>query len=290
MSNKVPSAKVQGSVAKATVNHQSIRVAASDPALAGKLKVHLGDDTEGPILWYIKFNIVLDPQTVSGKSMTVMETGGYIIESEITYDTEKNHIVIKPVDPYEEETFYVLNITRKVRSKGGHNLKREIHILFKIKNNRIEEYKMLAPNVEVAKPRKKPEKLKAETAARVYGFTPKQQAKLDKAPAATLPFDNPKINVVLLILGVPTALAGLWIDVLPAIYAGAALLAAGMLHLAIQFANKRKRAAFQYNIGALFFNAGFYKAANKRFRKASALDTNNEMAEFALRRSAFYTK
>jgi len=271
---------------KHIVRGEKIRVGISDPELAGRVKVRL-NDLSGPVLWFIKFNIILDPVTVSHKSMTVTETNGYILDTEITYDTAKNMIVMKPTDPYEEGIYYILTITRKVRSKGGNNLKRDIHIVFKIKDRRIEEYRILPPETVVEKPRKKPEKLKRETAARA--FSPEVKEKIDKTPAASLPYGKFGVNVLILVLGIPAALSGLLLDSQYVVLGGAALVLAGIAHLCIQLVNRKKRAAMVYNIGVMHFNAGFYKAAAKRFAKAHELDEQNELAEYAAGKVKFYT-
>ena len=289
MPDRTPDDKTRGAVARASVNEPGIRVAVSDPALASKLKVSVIAKNE-PVYWYIKFNIILDPLTVSGKSMKVTETNGYILDTEISYDLIKNLIVIKPTDPYEEGIFYILSITRRVRSKGGNRLKRDIYILFKIKDNRIEEYKMLPPDTVVEKPRKKPERLKAETAARAFGYTPQVQAKLDKTPAASLPYGKFGINLLLPVLAMPVALAGLWLGITAVVMAGGILLVAGIAHLSIQAGNSKKRAAFIYNLGVMFFNAGFYRAASKRLKKAARLDPHNELAEYAAGKVTYYNK
>ncbi|MDR1705831.1 MAG: hypothetical protein LBS19_14260 [Clostridiales bacterium] len=262
-------------------------MATNDPRLAGKLKVRL-DDSEGPVLWYIKFNIVLDPESVSSETTTVTETNGYILETDIAYDTERNLIVITPTDPYEEGVFYVLTISKKVRSAGGQQMGRDIHILFKIKNKKIEEYKMVPAGTKIAAARKKPEKLKAQTAARVYGFSPEQKKRIESVKAGTLPFDKMNINIALAVLSIPVTLIGVIGALTPVVYAGAALLLGGILHIIIQLRNKSRRSAFQYNAGVFLFNAGRYKAALKRFERAVELNPHNEMAEHAVNKSSFY--
>ena len=266
---------------------KNIRVAISDPSLAEKLRIRLPDFADD-ICWYIKFNIALDPLSVSDKSMTVTEANGYILETDISYDTERNLIVICPADPYEEGISYILTITRKVRSKSGSHLKRTIYVLFKIKDHRIEEYKLLPSDTVVKPPRKKPEKLKAETAARVYAFSPQVRAKVEKTPAHSLPYGKLGVNFLLALIGIPVSLIGLISRTQAVVLAGTLLLCLGLLHMIIQLANKKKRAAIAYNIGTMFFNAGFYKAAAKAFNKAFNLDQSNELAEMAVNKSKFY--
>ena len=284
----MPDEKTREAVAKASINNERIRVAVNDPNLIGKVKTAVTDLNED-LFWYIKFNIVLDPLSISRKTMNVMETDGYILDSHISYDSSKNLIVIKPIDPYKEGIFYILNIKKKVRSIGGNNMKRDIHILFKIKEGRISsDYKILGPNVTVAKPKKKPASLKAQTVSKVYSFDDKQKKKIAKMPKDMLPYDNMKVNFLAAIIGLIIALAGLMADFLPVVAIGGIGLLIGLIHLSVQFAVKKERSVLQYNIGVIMFNAGFYKSAKKHFAKAFKIDELNEMAEYALNKTSFF--
>ena len=270
------------------VNDTKIRVAVSDPALAEKVKINLPDASE-PVFWYIKFNTELDAVSVNHKSMRVTEENGYILETEITYDTKKHLIVIKPIDPYEEGIYYILTISKKVSSKGGNKLRRDIYILFKIKDKRIDEYRALPPDTVVEKPRKKPEKLKRETAARAY--TSEASLKIEKTAAAalpTLPYGKMGINVLVAGLSMPVVILGLLSQTDSWIYSGTGILLLGIIHLIIQMINKKKRACVVYNAGVVLFNAGRYKGAAKRLEKAAKLDPMNELAEYAISRVKYY--
>jgi hypothetical protein len=275
---------------KNIVNDPGIRLAISDQELAGRIKVRLPNNDD-PVYWYIKFNTVLDEHTVSHKTMTVTEENGYILDTEITYDITKNVIVIKPTDPYEEGIYYILTVTKKVSSKGGNRLKKDIHILFKIKDKRIDEYKTLPPETVVQKPRVKPEKLKREIAARAFfpdavpktapKAVPKYVSKLAKTKTASLPYGKMKINIILAVLGIPVTVTGLFLNIELVVYGGAGILILGIVHLIVQMANKRKQSAVLYNIGVMFFNSGSYKKAAKRLAKSARLDPGNKMAEHA---------
>ena len=50
----------------------------------------------------------------------------------IRYDIPNNMIEVTPLEPYTEGLFYFLNITTKVRSKGGQRLKEPVKIKFKL--------------------------------------------------------------------------------------------------------------------------------------------------------------
>lgn len=283
MGDEMPDKNVREAVERSTVKDGNIRIAVSDPGLAGKVKADIRGINE-KIYWYIRFNIVLDPETVSSRTMSVMETNGYILDTEISYDPEKNRIILNPVDNYQEDIFYILKIRRKVRSAGGNNLKREINILFKLKDNQISEYKILEPSVKVAKPRKKPKRLK----------TPKIQATASPVPIAPspgrekreaaqeglirLPYGNMRINVVIALLGLSLALGGVLPDIMPLAVSGAALCAAGFIHITVQLSNKKRRSVVIYNMGVMSYNTGKYNKAAKRFDKALSLDGKNELA------------
>jgi hypothetical protein len=275
-------------VKKNIFNDPNIRVAVSDPDLADRIKVRLPNNSD-PVYWYIKFNTALDPYTVSHKSMKVTEENGYILDTEITYDVNKNFIVIKPTDPYEEGIYYILTITKKVRSKSGNRLRRDIYILFKIKDRRIDEYKVLPPDAIIPKPRKKPEKLKKLTVQRAY--TPEIARKIEKtarAPRPSLPYGPMGINVVLAAISIPIVLAGIFMGVPGWVYGGALVLLAGIIHVSFQMGNKRKRSSLIYNTGVMLFNAGVYKSAAKRLNKSAQLDPYNELAEYAAGKVKYY--
>lgn len=271
---------------RSSVSSRNVRVGISDASLLSKTRIDVPDDSLD-VCWYIKFNITLDPETVSSETMTVTETNGFILETEIYYDLDKNLILIKPTDPYEEGIFYILTITRKVRSQGGNRLKHDIYVVFKIRNNRIDSYELLPAATAVEKPRKKPEKLKKETAARARAAglvvpKPSPRQEVRKAPARTVPYGKFRINLLLPAVAIPVALSGLHLDIQIMVIVGAVLLTAGIIHLSLQLANKKRRAAVTYNFGAMFFNSGFHKAAHKRFKKANALDPDNELAKKAM--------
>lgn len=280
---------IRKAVLKSTVKDDKIKIAANDPALRGKIHVDIKDPNDG-VYWYIKFNIPLDPSSVSKKTMRVTETNGYILNSIITYADEDNMIVISPIDPYLQNEFYVLTVTTDVKSARGNNLKKEIHILFKLIDNQISEFKILQSTVKIPPPKVKPESEKRKTAemvAKYYSFTNdvKEKVKADK-----LPFADININVLSGIIGLALVLSGVlyvhnfYFTVISSVICGA-----GILHIISQLSKKELRATISYDFGVMSFNRGKYKKAHKRFKKSLVLDPQNEYAEYALNKVAFYT-
>jgi hypothetical protein len=57
---------------------------------------------------------------------------GKAIKTNIRYDIANNTIEVSPAEPYAEGVAYYLNITTKVQSKGGQNLKKPVKLRFKL--------------------------------------------------------------------------------------------------------------------------------------------------------------
>ncbi|HEX3023219.1 MAG TPA: Ig-like domain-containing protein [Lachnospiraceae bacterium] len=83
-------------------------------------------------IWKVKFNTPLNPKTVNNVNLYVTTQAQAILRSSIRYDTVNNTIEVEPLDPYSPTETYTLNITTKVQSKGGKNLKSPIQIKFKM--------------------------------------------------------------------------------------------------------------------------------------------------------------
>jgi hypothetical protein len=268
------------------------------PGLKNKIQAHLdnlADDTN--IFWYIKFNIPLDETSVSEKTMNVTDTDGYLMRTEITYDDVKHVIQISPLDTYEQEVFYILRISKKVRSKRGHKLKSEIYILFKLMNNQISEFKTLKSNVQIPSVQKRPknydamfrekiQKEKAQTASRIYSFddTPFKEAGPDRLPTAPV-----SINILVGIVGIVVVVAFIITRLMPILYAGLAVCGLGLAHIIAQIRKREMRAVLAYNAGVRKFNKERYDDARYSFKKAALFDPHNEMVEYANNKMTFYT-
>lgn len=105
--------------------------AVSDDDIEAKIKQDLKFKT-GKFIWRVKFNVPLDPQTVNNINLYVTTVNQTPLKTAIRYDSIGNSIEIEPLESYGQNESYVLNITTKVRSKGGQSLKKPIQIQFKI--------------------------------------------------------------------------------------------------------------------------------------------------------------
>lgn len=86
----------------------------------------------GSFIWKVQFNIPLNPSTVNATNMYLTSEAGEILKTNIRYDIQNNLIEIAPLEPYAEGQVYYLNITTKVRSKGGQKLKEPVKIKFNL--------------------------------------------------------------------------------------------------------------------------------------------------------------
>ncbi|MBO5237150.1 MAG: Ig-like domain-containing protein [Lachnospiraceae bacterium] len=86
----------------------------------------------GSFVWRVKFNTPLNPATVNAANMYLTNEFGEVVKTNIRYDIANNMIEVAPLEPFTEGLFYYLNITTKVRSKGGQRLKEPIKIKFKL--------------------------------------------------------------------------------------------------------------------------------------------------------------
>jgi len=262
-----------------------IRIATTDPKLKDKIHTHLTGNTEF-IYWYIRFNIALDSDTVSHKSMGVTDTSGYIMRTDIAYDTGKNRIVISPLDTYEENRYYLLRISRKVRSKRGQRLKAQINILFKLLNHQISEYKVLRQEVKLPPAMRRPPNYDVvHTRSKVYSTDGKEitSIKQDKLPMANL-----HIKVLPGLIGLALAIGSVYYGNTELIIASVLVCAAGLAYMFRQLALPENRSIRIYNKGAKKFNRGKYSKAKELFQRANALDGDNEYAEYAVYKVEFF--
>ncbi len=269
------------------MKHDNIRIKASNPSLESKINVEINQPTD-TVYWYIKFNIALDPESVSEKTMSVTDTMGYIMRTFITYNESRHMIVISPLDTYEQKRFYVLNISKKVRSAKGQELKHEIHILFKLLNDEIQEFEILKSNVKLPKPKPRPKDYDQKyTRSKVYSYDGKS---LGTVSSDKLPFAGIRINPILGVLGIGILIWSLTRVPLSLDLMITALIicGVGLAHIVYQMTRREFRANMLYNRGVMQFNSGKYQKADKLFNKAHALDVNNELAEYAVNKVTFY--
>jgi len=259
-----------------------IRVATTDPRLKDKVNINISGDLE-TVYWYIKFNIALDDTTVSPKNMSVTDTEGYIMRTDMRYDSENNRIVVSPLESYIEGIYYLLNISKRVKSVKGKPMKNEIHILFKLQKGQISEYELLKSTVKVPKPVTRPKNYESMMAKK-YSFENMEE----RVSKVSLDYKEMNINILLCILGIAVMLVSFYISNTPLILAATVICLAGMVHAFLQASKKEFRSAFQYNIGVMYFNKEKYEKAAAKFDKAARIDPDDEDIEYAQAKVKFY--
>lgn len=108
-----------------------INIESTSAGIKNKVKQSLQFKT-GNFVWRVKFNIPLNPKTVNNINLYVTSANQVPLNTSIKYDTLKNTIEIEPLEPYAKNETYILNVTQKVQSVGGQNLKQAIQVHFKI--------------------------------------------------------------------------------------------------------------------------------------------------------------
>lgn len=262
-----------------------IRVAVSDPKLKDKIKIDLSGDIE-TVYWFIRFNIPLDEKTVNEKSMEVTDTDGYIMRTDISYQSAANRIVISPLDSYEDQRYYLLKVSKKVRSAKGQNLKTVISILFKLYLGQISEYKILKKDVPVPPSRLRPQNYDEKQKNRVpndldnYVVNLKTHTKMKPEAVG--------INLFIGIFGLLIVIVGFITSSVPVIITAMVVCALGAAHIYVQWQNKSFRAKMHYNKGVRYFNKMQYQPAKVAFEKTLQLNPDNELAKYGLVRIGIY--
>ena len=238
------------------------------------------------IYWYIRFNIQLDESTVSGKTMNVTDTDGYIMRTVIAYNSKHNVISVSPLDTYEEGRYYLLNISKKVRSARGKNLRSTIHILFKLMGGKVSDFKVLDKDAEVPLPKPRP----ADYDIRPKAATPNhfERQYIDSSPAGKMATIGFFVNPVLGVLGLILAGVGAFL-INPAIMVGGLILCmAGFIHIGVQLRERELRSTLQFNKGARLFNREKYREAELAFRAALTINPDNQLAKLGIRKAEIY--
>jgi len=264
-----------------------MRVATSIPSLKGKIRTELTGPTD-IIYWYIRFNIPLDENTVNDQTMTVTDTDGYIMRTDIAYQTQHNRICISPLDTYEENRYYLLAISKQVCSARGQPLKTKIHILFKLYRAQVSEYKVMRSDVKVPKPKPRPSDYEARQASRTLNA-------IDLAYGETVPQDrlamlSVKANLWTGVVGLFMVLGGVaaaaaWLMVM-----GACVCIAGVGHIYSQLRDRDIASRITYNRGVRLFHRERYLAAQEAFAKAVKQNPNNEFAKYGLYKTGLINK
>lgn len=271
---------------------ENIKVATNIPGLKDKIQINVSGDMSN-IFWYIRFNIPLDESTVSQKTMSVTDTDGYIMRTDISYDDSKNMIVISPLDTYEQGIFYILHISKKVKSARGQKLQSQMYILFKIKDSKISEFRTLKKNVVVPSVKKRPSNyeqiIREKTVSKVYSSENQMDSMVvDNIGRDSFKIDNIKINMWIGIIGIIIIISFAFTRITAVLIGGLAVSVGGMLHIISQLSSGRMRSIILYNRGVRKFNKEQYHKAAEYFRRAVSLNDQNELAEYANSKITFY--
>jgi len=269
-------------------SNSKIRIAVSDPKLKDKFRINLptADGLE-TVYWSIRFNIPLDEASVNEKTMEVTDTDGYVMRTDISYQTNTNTIVISPLDSYEEDRFYLLKISKKVCSAKGQNLKTVISIIFKLYQSQISEYKILKKDVPVPPSRPRPGNYDMMQQQRKPNDLDSYSENIKKGHTQ-MATDAVTINPIVGILGMIMVLVGFAMGNIPVIIAALVICALGAAHIYLQWQNKVFRAKMHYNKGVRHFNKMQYTQAKSAFEKAIYLNPGNELAKYGLVRVGIY--
>jgi hypothetical protein len=275
-----------------SVENDRIRIATSQPSLKNKVKTNLAGNTD-TIYWYIRFNIPLDGTSVSERTMDVTDTDGYIMRTDIEYDDSKNMIVISPLDTYEQNRFYLLSISKKVRSARGQNLRSTINILFKLYENQITDFKILKKDMKIPKPRPRPpdyDQQQAAKKANVKSGTPAafDQSYLERSSRDKMATVGFFFNPVIGIIGIIFVITGLILGNLWVIIAGALICVGGLAHIYRQWQNKELKSTVFFNLGVRRFNLEKFTEAERYFKRAVSENPKNELAKYGLYKISLY--
>jgi len=276
-----------------------IRVSASVPGLKNKVRANLTGGID-IVHWYIRFNIPLDETTVSDHTMQVTDTDGYIMRTDISYQSRDNRICISPLDTYEEGRFYLLNISKKVCSARGQPLKTTIHILFKLYKSQVSEYKVLKQDVALPKPVERPADYDERQATRPPSnlevmFDEKKAKELMEVHTQSQPTPNDRMETLPVrfnlwtgLVGLVLVLLGFAVNALWVVALAAGVCIIGAAHLFTQLRDKELASKMHYNSGVRAFNHQNFDEARKSFEKALQVNPKNIPAKYGLERIRIY--
>lgn len=86
----------------------------------------------GKFIWRCRFTTALDPSTITSDNLFVESEMGTRMDAKFTYNDATMEIELEPLEPYAQDTDYILNITTKVKSRGGQSLKEPIQVKFRL--------------------------------------------------------------------------------------------------------------------------------------------------------------
>ncbi len=270
---------------KISMTKGSLRYASTNKMLTSKIKAKLTESIED-LYWYLKFNLKLDPDSVNNDTMYVTDLGGFIMDTLIVYNREKNIIKISPRDTYEKNFYYILNITTGVKSESGKNLKKQINILFKLLDSKIVNIEILGNESYVPEPKRRHKGYEATNVVTRVTSLPSGVTK--KSKQYKLNYSPIRVNLVLPIVSLAILPITLRSDINNYLVGNLILILIGVITLIGQISKNDKSSCIKYNIGVLYFNFGRYRKAEKYFKKAIEKDEYNERAELALGKIKYY--
>ena len=273
------------------------RVASTMSDIKDKIRINIeeGGDT---IYWYIKFNVPLDKTSVTNTTCEVIDTEGYVMRTYIAYDPERNYVVVSPIDSYQNNTYYILTIGEDVRSEKGNHLKKKIHILFKLVNNKISKYEVLKASLKLPESKKRPndydefsKSLSEDARGAVLAGVKEEKDMFD---GGHHPHKHPQglgqmtvnINPTMAILGALFINVGFFADIPIVFFVAVVVFLLGFGHVIYQL--NRNRSSIYYNMGSNQFRKKNYEKAEGYLLKAFKIDEMNEQAEYALNRVRRY--
>lgn len=86
----------------------------------------------GKFVWRCRFTTALDPSTINSENLYVESESGMRLDTKFTYNDADMEIELEPLEPYAQDTNYFLNITTRVKSRGGQHLKEPIQVKFRL--------------------------------------------------------------------------------------------------------------------------------------------------------------
>lgn len=86
----------------------------------------------GKFIWRCRFTTALDPSTINSENLYVENETGTRLDTKFTYNDADMEIEVEPLEPYAQDIDYFLNITTRVKSRGGQHLKEPVQIKFRL--------------------------------------------------------------------------------------------------------------------------------------------------------------
>ncbi|MCL2236454.1 MAG: hypothetical protein FWB98_08455 [Defluviitaleaceae bacterium] len=288
----------QEAVQQGKMSTENFVMKSTDPNMKTKIATNI-TDPGGTVYWYIRFNTPLDEETVSRRTMNVTDTTGYILHTLITYDASRNLIVLNPMDLYRQNEYYILHISKKVRSAKGRPLPKNVYIMFKLVGEQISEFHMLK-EASVPKPMEKTKAMRkaeqaelAEAIAKVSegAKPPKEKTSKPAKPAhPTVPYGPIGIKLHFAFIGLMLMLGSLMTQTVGIILGGMGAALLGLGHIIFQMTKKPTMSAINYNLGAHNFNKQAYDKAVKFFEKSKTQDPGNKLPKSALTKAQRHIK